>query len=57
MKLEVAGNPVNYSIQTLSNDNKISLRLIGLKAEDKDLESQISFQKGLVPLPGADVSE
>jgi uncharacterized protein YfaS (alpha-2-macroglobulin family) len=51
-KLEIAGKPVNYNIQTLSNDNKISLRVIGLKPEDKDLESNVILEKGLVPEGG-----
>lgn len=52
MKLEIAGKPVNYNVQTLSNDNKISLRVIGLKSEDKDLESNVIVEKGLVPEGG-----
>ena len=52
MKLEIAGKPVNYNVQTLSNDNKISLRVTGLKPEDKDLESNIVVEKGLVPEGG-----
>ena len=52
MKLEIAGKPVNYSVQSLSADNKISVRVIGLKPEDKDLESQVILEKGLVPEGG-----
>ena len=52
MRLEIAGKPVNYNVQTLSNDNKISLRVIGLKPEDKDLESNLIVEKGLVPEGG-----
>lgn len=52
MKLEIAGKPVSYNIQTLSNDNKISVRVIGLKPEDKDLESDVIVEKGLVPEGG-----
>ncbi len=52
MKLEIAGKAVNYNVQTLSNDHKISVRLIGLKPEDKDLESTVIVEKGLVPEGG-----
>lgn len=52
MKLQIAGKPVNYNVQTLSNDTKISVRLIGLKPEDKDLESNVILEKGLVPEGG-----
>lgn len=52
MKLEIAGKPVTYNIQTLSNDNKISVRVVGLKPEDKDLESNVIVEKGLVPQGG-----
>ncbi|MBC7829630.1 MAG: alpha-2-macroglobulin family protein [Chitinophagaceae bacterium] len=52
MKLEIGGKPVTYNVQTLSNDNKISLRVMGLKPEDKDLESNVIVEKGLVPEGG-----
>ena len=52
MKLEVSGRQVNYNVQTLSTDNRISLRLTGLKPEDKDLESNVVVEKGLVPEGG-----
>ena len=52
LKLEIAGKPVNYNVQTLSNDNKLSLRVIGLKPEDKDLESNVTIEKGIVPEGG-----
>ncbi|HKH63148.1 MAG TPA: MG2 domain-containing protein, partial [Flavitalea sp.] len=52
LRLEIAGKPVNYNVQTLSNDNKLSLRVIGLKAEDRDLESNVTIEKGIVPEGG-----
>jgi uncharacterized protein YfaS (alpha-2-macroglobulin family) len=52
LKLEIAGKPVNYNVQTLSNDNKLSLRVIGLKPEDKDIESNVIIEKGMVPEGG-----
>jgi len=52
MKLEIAGKGVDYNVQTLSNDNKMSFRLIGLKPEDKDIEANLIVEKGLVPQGG-----
>ena len=52
LKLEIAGKAVNYNVQTLSNDTKLSLRLIGLNPEDKDLESKVTIEKGIVPEGG-----
>ncbi|MBL0134017.1 MAG: alpha-2-macroglobulin family protein [Chitinophagaceae bacterium] len=57
LKLEIGGAAVNYSIITLSNDNRISLRLSGLKMEDKDLESKISLEKGLLPEGGSNATK
>lgn len=36
LSLEVAGNPQDYTITTLNNDTKVSIRLLNFKAEDKD---------------------
>jgi uncharacterized protein YfaS (alpha-2-macroglobulin family) len=52
MKLELNGKAATYEVTTLSNDNKISLRLLGIKAEDKDLEAKVTLDKGLVPEGG-----
>lgn len=52
LQLEVSGKPVDYNVQTLSKDNKLSIRIIGLKPEDKDLESRVLLAKGLVPEGG-----
>ena len=49
LKIEVDGRDQNYSIATLNNDNKVSIRLIGVKAEDKDYSGKISILKGMVP--------
>jgi uncharacterized protein YfaS (alpha-2-macroglobulin family) len=53
LKLTLGGNPVNYSVITLSNDSRISLKLQNLKMEDKDLEIKMALDKGLVPEGGA----
>ena len=49
MKLEVGGKPLKYSIITEGADSRISLRVAGLKLEDKDLDAKVTFEKGLVP--------
>ncbi|WP_205513685.1 alpha-2-macroglobulin family protein [Longitalea arenae] len=49
MKLELGGKALNYTIITEGTDSRVSLRIAGLKLEDKDLEAKLSFDKGLVP--------
>jgi uncharacterized protein YfaS (alpha-2-macroglobulin family) len=49
MTLQIAGKPVSYSIITDGVDSKVSLRINGLKPEDKDLEAKVTLDKGLVP--------
>src|SRR5215470_719450 len=51
--IEVDGKPVEYGIQTLSADNKISIRINALaKTEDKNYEAKIIVGKGLKPEEG-----
>jgi len=52
LKIEIAGQPVNYNFQTLSASDKITLRLLNLKMEDKTVEAKIAIDKGLVPEGG-----
>jgi uncharacterized protein YfaS (alpha-2-macroglobulin family) len=52
LKVEIGGKNVDYNMQTLSDDSRISLRLLGLKVEDKDLEAMVTLDKGLVPEGG-----
>jgi uncharacterized protein YfaS (alpha-2-macroglobulin family) len=49
MQLQIGGKPVNYSIITEAADSRISLRINGMKPEDKDLEAKVTLEKGLVP--------
>jgi len=49
MKLEIGGKAASYDVLTLSNDSKVSLRILGIKAEDKDLDAKVTLDKGLVP--------
>lgn len=52
MKIEADGHPLNYSIATLSNNNKIILTLQGIRQEDKDIEAKMLIERGMVPSGG-----
>lgn len=52
MKLEIEGKPASYTVVNISPDSRISLRIQGLKLEDKDLEAKLTLDKGLVPEGG-----
>ncbi|MBN9386077.1 MAG: alpha-2-macroglobulin family protein [Chitinophagaceae bacterium] len=52
LQIAVEGQPVSYTLQTLSTDDKITVRLLNLKMEDKNKEAVISIDKGLVPEGG-----
>ena len=52
MNIEVEGNNTTLTYITASTDNKISVRINGLKQEDKDLTAKISIDKGLKPESG-----
>ena len=57
LNIEVEGKKMSYNFQTLSPDNKISLRIAGLKAQDKDYETKITIDKGLKPEQGNNRTE
>ncbi len=50
--VEVEGKKTDFNLLTISPDNKVSLRLNGLKAEDKDLDAVVTIDKGLKPEKG-----
>jgi alpha-2-macroglobulin len=52
LTIEYSGKPLTYNLQTLSADNKISIRFLDVKMEDKDLELKVSIDKGLFPEGG-----
>jgi uncharacterized protein YfaS (alpha-2-macroglobulin family) len=52
LTIQIGGQPVNYVFQTLSASDRISFRLLNLKAEDKTLDANISIDKGLLPEGG-----
>lgn len=51
------GKPANYTLQTVSDGNKVSLWVEGLKTEDRDYELKISLEKGLLPEGGSNPSK
>ena len=53
LELQVEGKSADYAVITASNDSRVSLRLAGFKAEDKDYETAIRIQKGLRPEGGS----
>ncbi len=50
--LTEGNRPVAFSIVTVGKDSKISLRLQGIKAEDRDIALSLSLAKGIVPEGG-----
>lgn len=52
LSVSLEGNPANFSIQTTSVDSKVSVTLLGVKAEDKDLTAKLKIEKGLLPERG-----
>ncbi|MEO6611897.1 MAG: MG2 domain-containing protein, partial [Chitinophagaceae bacterium] len=52
LEVDIDGKKADYSLVTISPDNKISLRVNGLKAEDRDIATRITIEKGLKPEKG-----
>ncbi|WP_052272735.1 alpha-2-macroglobulin family protein [Flavihumibacter solisilvae] len=52
LKIESEGKQVNYSMLTVSPDNKITIRLQNFQQLDKDREISVVIDKGLLPLGG-----
>ena len=57
LSVEADGKKADYSIQTMSADNKVSLRILSLKAEDKDYDIKISIDKGMLPEGGVNATK
>src|SRR6185437_5640276 len=49
LSILVGDQPVTYALQTLSASDRVSLRLLNLKMEDKTLEAKLAIEKGLLP--------
>src|SRR5205085_12419175 len=57
LKIEIDGKAEQYTMQTLSADNKISLRVNGItKTEDKNYDAKITIDKGLKPEDGGNAT-
>ena len=52
LKIEVDGKEAEFNLQTVSPDNKISFRLASFKPEDRNYETKITIDKGLIPEGG-----
>ena len=57
LAVEIEGKAADYTLQTLSADTKVSLRILNMKAEDKDYDIKISLDKGLLPEGGANATK
>jgi alpha-2-macroglobulin len=55
--VEADGKEADYTLQTLSADNKISLRLTGLKVEDRDYDIKVTLDKGVLPEGGSNATD
>lgn len=49
LHITVDGKEAGYTLQTLSADTRITVRLLNIKAEDKDYDATLHLDKGLVP--------
>jgi hypothetical protein len=52
LNIEVEGKKADINMISISPDNKISVRINGLKTEDKDIDAKIIIEKGLKPETG-----
>src|SRR5687768_5601320 len=55
-KIEVEGKTMDFNVVTVSPDNKVSIRINGLKNEDKDFNAKIIIDKGLKPEAGSNAT-
>ncbi|HEY4336048.1 MAG TPA: MG2 domain-containing protein [Puia sp.] len=52
LAIQLDGQPVSYTLQTLSPSDRIDLRLTNLKMQDKTLDIKLIVDKGLLPEGG-----
>jgi alpha-2-macroglobulin len=57
LDVQVDGRKTDFNITSLSTDSRISLRLLNVKAADKDLDIKIILGKGLLPENGKNKTE
>ncbi|MEQ1798221.1 MAG: MG2 domain-containing protein [Lacibacter sp.] len=49
LEVKVDGEKKDFTVQTINNDKKVSIRLLQVKTEDKDYTTVVTLAKGLVP--------
>ncbi len=49
LHITIDGKEAGYTLQTLSADTRITVRLLNIKAEDKDYDATLHIDKGLAP--------
>ncbi len=49
LEVKVDGEKKEFTVQTINNDKKVSIRLLQVKTEDKDYTTVVTLAKGLVP--------
>jgi uncharacterized protein YfaS (alpha-2-macroglobulin family) len=49
LKVKLDEQEKDYSVQTINNDRKVSIRLLNVKTEDRDYNTTVTLDKGLVP--------
>ena len=54
--VRINNEPVSYQVNTLSPDTKLSLRLNGIKMQDKDLVVNLVVDKGIIPQGGTNAT-
>ena len=52
LTIEIDGAEVNYNMVSTSIDNRVAIRLLGIKQEDRDIETNVIIAKGLKPHTG-----
>jgi uncharacterized protein YfaS (alpha-2-macroglobulin family) len=57
LSINIDDKPVTYQVNTLSPDSKISVRLNGLKLQEKDVSASLVVQKGILPQGGNNATE
>lgn len=56
LHLRAGDQSIAYTVETATPDSKLSLRITGLKMEDKDIETVLQLEKGIVPQGGVNAT-
>ena len=57
LSIQADGKSMEYTLITVSTDNKMTLRIHGLKQEDRDVEATVTIAKGLKPESGTNATD